>query len=71
MYTARGFRRRWLFLAGITFTLYAQSGAANDYRPEVGKPHTDFVLPDIATGEPCRLSDFRGQKVILIHFASW
>lgn len=41
------------------------------YRPVVGEPHADFVLPDIDTREPVALSDFRGKKTILIHFASW
>lgn len=44
---------------------------AQSYNPQVGEPHADFALPDIATGELRRLSDFRGKKVLLIHFASW
>ncbi|HIF31475.1 MAG: hypothetical protein ABGX07_08700 [Pirellulaceae bacterium] len=71
MYTVRRIGRRWLALAGITLATLTQNSVANDYRLEVGKPHPDFVLPDIATGEARRLSDFRGQKVVLIHFASW
>ena len=43
----------------------------NGYRPEVGKPHPDFVLPRIGSREPISLSQFRGKKVLLIHFASW
>ena len=41
------------------------------YSPENGKPHPDFVLPSIEDGSPVRLSDFRGKKVLLLHFASW
>ena len=41
------------------------------YAPEVGQRHPDFTLPDIATGKPTSLSDFRGKKVLLIQFASW
>lgn len=41
------------------------------YRPSVGKPHPDFVLPRIDTREPVALSQFRGKKVLLVHFASW
>ena len=41
------------------------------YAPKVGQRHPDFTLPDIATGKPVSLSDFRGKKVLLIHFASW
>ena len=44
---------------------------AAEYAPKVGQRHTDFTLPDIATGKPASLSDFRGKKVLLIHFSSW
>ena len=30
----------------------------------------DFAFPTIE-GKTARLSDFRGKKVVLIHFASW
>lgn len=50
--------------------LVGQTGPAT-YRPQVGKPHPDFVLPRIDNGKPLRLSDFRGKKVLLVHFASW
>jgi peroxiredoxin len=42
-----------------------------DYRPQIGEPHNDFVLPRTDTREPIALSQFRGKKVLLIHFASW
>lgn len=41
------------------------------YSPAVGRAHPDFVLPSIDDGAPIRLSDFRGKKVLLLHFASW
>ncbi len=41
------------------------------YSPRVGTLHGDFTLPNIETGEPVSLSQFRGKKVLLIHFASW
>jgi hypothetical protein len=44
---------------------------AEGYAPEVGKPHPDFTLPDLRTGKPVALSDYRGHKVLLIHFAAW
>jgi hypothetical protein len=44
---------------------------AAPYAPKVGQRHPDFTLPDIATGKPVSLSDFRGKKVLLIQFASW
>jgi hypothetical protein len=45
--------------------------AAAGYSPRVGSPHADFTLPDIETRQPVSLSQFRGKKVLLIHFASW
>ena len=49
----------------------APGAAAEPYRPEVGERHFDFTLPRIGDGQPVSLSDFRGRKVLLIHFASW
>ncbi len=37
---------------------------------DVGQMYPDFLLPTL-DGAPGRLSDFRGKKVLLIHFASW
>ena len=36
----------------------------------VGQVHPDFLLPKL-DGKFGRLSDYRGKKVLLIHFASW
>ena len=44
---------------------------AQDYAPKVGEPHPAFTLPDIQTGKPVALTEFRGKKVLLIQFASW
>jgi hypothetical protein len=49
----------------------AVSSHAADYSPQVGQIHPDFVLPEIDTKEPVELSQFRGRKILLIHFASW
>lgn len=38
--------------------------------PVVGAPAPDFVLSDLA-GQPVRLSDFRGQVVLLNFWATW
>ncbi len=45
--------------------------AAGSYRPKVGKPHPPIVLPTIEHDRAVALSDFRGKKVLLVHFASW
>ena len=37
---------------------------------KVGEVHPDFTLPTV-DGDWLRLSDYRGKKVLLIHFASW
>ena len=37
---------------------------------KVGQVHPDFLLPKL-DGNFGRLSDYRGKKVLLIHFASW
>lgn len=44
---------------------------AEVYSPRTGQPHPDFTLPSVADGEPVSLSQFRGKKVLLIHFSSW
>lgn len=64
-------------LVACGLSISGQSTSAADesdsvsYRPVIGEPHPDFVLPNIRNNKPLRLSDYRGQKVLLIHFASW
>jgi hypothetical protein len=41
------------------------------YKPVVGNPHVDFILPSIDGKSSIQLSDYRGKKVLLLHFASW
>jgi peroxiredoxin len=49
------------------------SAVAQD-RPAIGtktgEMYPDFVLPTL-DGEAKRLSDFRGKRILLFHFASW
>lgn len=50
--------------------------AYSQYAPKVGKQHDDFMLPRLngtmeQRGRPVRLSQYRGQRVLLMHFASW
>ena len=47
------------------------SSLANGPAPKTGERYVGFTLPDIETGRPVSLSDFRGKKVLLIQFASW
>lgn len=52
-------------------TIAATPPAAAEYPPQVGQPHPDFVLPRIDNREAVSLAQFRGRKLLLIHFASW
>jgi len=60
-----------LFVVVSAVVATATLARAGSYAPRVGQRHPDFTLPNIATGKPVSLSDFRGKKVLLIHFASW
>jgi hypothetical protein len=64
-------RRIAVFLLMPVVLAAAAPAQAASYEPKVGQRHPDFTLPNIATGKPVSLSDFRGKKVLLIHFASW
>ena len=57
-------------LAMLSLGANGYAVAEPGYAPKVGSRHADFVLPD-STGKPVRLSDFRGKKVLLVHFAGW
>ncbi len=66
---------RWFlakaFLAFGAAALLALPLQAQPYAPRVGQPHPDFTLPTISDGKPVSLAQFRGKKVLLIHYASW
>ncbi len=55
----------------LAFAAPALPARGDVYRPTVGQPHPDFVLPAIDDRRPVALSSFRGRKVLLVHFASW
>lgn len=55
--------------AGVAF--WTSSALAEGYGPLVGEFHPDFVLPSLVDRTPISLSQCRGRKVLLIHFASW
>jgi hypothetical protein len=58
-------------LALVSFFGWPLVTSIRGYEPNVGERHADFTLPDILTGKPVSLSDYRGKKILLIHFASW
>jgi len=49
----------------------ASSSLADETAAKVGERHVELTLPDIHTGKPVSLSEFRGKKVLLIQFAAW
>ena len=71
MPTVRRLRPAIAYAGALLAISAVVSAEATAYDVEVGKPHPDFVLPRIDTRDPVALSDFRGKKVLLIHFASW
>ena len=52
-------------------SLLVAGAATTGYAPTVGTRHPDFTLAAVDGGKPVSLSDYRGKKVILLHFASW
>ena len=55
------------------FVIAAGSANASDQPTvgtKVGEMFPDFLLPTV-DGEYGRLSDYRGKKILLFHFASW
>jgi thiol-disulfide isomerase/thioredoxin len=56
----------------VSLATPAAGARANAARPEVGKPAPDFALVDARDGVTVhRLSDYRGQAVVLNWYASW
>ncbi len=43
----------------------------NDIGLGIGQVPPAFTLPDLYTGEPISLSDFRGKKTAVFMWASW
>ena len=60
-----------LAILAVNYSIGWTQETPNRYRPVVGKEHPDFALPSIQDGSKIKLSDYRGKKVVLIHFASW
>lgn len=39
--------------------------------PKPGDPYPTYLLPSLTGGHPLSIAHFRGQKVLLLQFASW
>ncbi|MDP6635071.1 MAG: redoxin domain-containing protein [Phycisphaerae bacterium] len=63
--------RLFIFLTAASALALVAPARAAGYSPRVGAPHPDFTLPSVTGGKAISLSDFRGKKVLLLHFASW
>jgi len=64
---------RWRSLCGVVLVgALAIAGAGPAVALEIGKPVPDFTLPSTA-GDKVSLSQFRGQKLVLLEFfgAAW
>ena len=64
--------KRSALVIGAALLLLGGAPASQDpaLGRRTGQMHPDFLLPSL-DGEAVRLSDFRGKKVFLFHFASW
>jgi hypothetical protein len=62
--------RRIILLTLVLFTIPVHAGEPPAIGTREGQMHPDFALPDL-DGNPRRLSDWRGKRVLLLHFASW
>ncbi len=63
---------RLLVLGSLVATCgFSSATFAQNYRVPVGATHPDFQLPNVKTGEDISFSQYRGKKVLLVHFASW
>lgn len=59
-----------LLAATVAVPTLSATGEEPTVGTQVGQMYPDFMLPSLDGGFG-RLSDYRGKKVLLIHFASW
>ncbi len=60
-----------LTVLALALPSVAAEGDLDFRRAAVGEVHPDVRLPNLNGEGSLRLSDLRGQKVLLIEFASW
>lgn len=63
---------RALLIASSALLLGAAASAApQGPQPKVGEPFPLQTFPRLEDGELASLADYRGEKVLLVQFASW
>ena len=64
-------RGAWHVFLTLAIAASSSNASAQSSPWQVGRPAPHVHLPDIDTGDPVDLADFRGKKVLLAEFASW
>jgi len=68
---AQPLRHAFSILSAITLLCAASPARAQRIGHEVGNFFPDVELPTLDGKQTLRLSSFRGQRLLLIEFASW
>jgi hypothetical protein len=61
----------WTPVLVAALALPITAARAERYSPRVGQRHPELTLPSLADRSAVSLAQFRGRKVLLVHFASW
>ena len=56
---------------GVTITYTRRPSPTMEIGTKVGQAYPNYIFPSLEDGRPVALSQFRGKKIILHHFASW
>ncbi len=56
---------------GVTITYSRRPSPTMEIGTKVGQAYPNTIFPSLEDGRPVALSEFRGKKIILHHFASW
>ena len=56
---------------GVTITHSSKPSPTLEIGTKVGQVYPNTIFPSLEDGRPVALFEFRGQKIILHHVASW